>query len=228
MEILARETQTATQRLFAAYWTNSQRNGVISIPPEVAISASLLHLAETLDRKLTDNALKSYIAVLSELRQEEVILAFSRAVRECKGFFPSPATLLDFSGRVVTGDPIAAEAKEQLQYLLNGMRTRHGLRLQDIPGKVTRLDDPEPVYDKNGDRIIREISEPATVFPISRRTEATLVRLGWGSRNAGIALIAEHPALHRPHYDDDEQYQKSRLRASDEIVERFTAAYREA
>jgi hypothetical protein len=46
---------------------------------------------------------------------------------------------------------------------------------------------------------------------------------------AGIALIAEHPALRRPsRYDDeDDQYRKSRLRASDEILEPFTAAYRE-
>jgi hypothetical protein len=52
--------------------------------------------------------------------------------------------------------------------------------------------------------------------------------LAGGIRTAGIALIAEHPALKRKRQDDDEQYRQNQLRASDEILRRWTDAYREA
>jgi hypothetical protein len=55
------------------------------------------------------------------------------------------------------------------------------------------------------------------------------VRLGWGNREAGVALIAEHPAVRRKQPDSaDEQYRQNQLRAADEILKRFTDAYRES
>jgi hypothetical protein len=99
--------------------------------------------------------------------------------------------------------------------------------LQPIPGPVLygREDDPK---DAEGNRICAPIYGESTHFPIARRTEAALVRLGWGDIKAGIALIADHPAVRRKQHDpDDEQYRQNRLRASDEILRRFTDAYRE-
>jgi hypothetical protein len=51
------------------------------LPPA---SPALLHPAETLDRKLTENALKEYIGVTLEPRPEENVAAFSRAAVEKK------------------------------------------------------------------------------------------------------------------------------------------------
>jgi propanediol dehydratase small subunit len=96
---------------------------------------SLGTLAETLGRKLTQNALATYSAVLADLTRDNVILAFSRAAMECK-FFPAPATLREYSGRAPTGDPLAKEAKEELVRIATAMRGKHGPKLKDIPGRV--------------------------------------------------------------------------------------------
>jgi hypothetical protein len=53
------------------------------------------------------------------------------------------------------------------------------------------------------------------------------VRLGWGERSRGIALIADHPAVARKQDQDDQQYRINQLRAADEILKRFVDAYRE-
>ena len=49
---------------------------------------------------------------------------------------------------------------------------------------------------------------------------------GWGCRTTGSALIAEHPNL-AGRAEDDGQYQTNRLRAADELLAKWTAAYRE-
>jgi hypothetical protein len=66
--------QAETRQLFNAFWTNSQRDGGKTMPPEVAIAASLAHLAETLERNMTAAAAKTYLAVLADLTQEELVL----------------------------------------------------------------------------------------------------------------------------------------------------------
>jgi hypothetical protein len=47
---------------------------------------------------------------------------------------------------------------------------------------------------------------------------------------AGIAVIADHPAVRRKdqgNLETDEKYRQNQLRAGDEILKRFTDAYRE-
>jgi|ERR1700729_1769470 hypothetical protein len=95
-------------------------------------SSSFGNLAHRAFQELNPDVAKGYKATLADLTRAEIVLAFSRAHDELK-FFPAPATLREFSGRPVSGDPIAAEAREQLQYLLNGMRSKHGPKLQDTP-----------------------------------------------------------------------------------------------
>jgi hypothetical protein len=61
------ETQAATRKLYADFWTNSQQK--TTVPAKVAISASLLHLAETLERNLSKNALVTYLATGPDLQK---------------------------------------------------------------------------------------------------------------------------------------------------------------
>jgi hypothetical protein len=49
----------------------------------------------------------------------------------------------------------------------------------------------------------------------------------WGSREAGIALVADHPAVKRKVDSMDEQYKQNQLRASDEILNRWIDVYRQ-
>jgi hypothetical protein len=216
----ARERK-GTTRLFADLW-KSQPTRALAIPRSIQL------LAEQFDRKLTDSLAIGIAASLEDLTQEEIIQAFSRAQDELR-YFPVPAILREYSGRPVTGDPIAAEAREEFQRILVAMRGKHGPKLRPILGRVLYGTADEP-RDAEGERIIHPIREPETPFPFSRRLEAALVRLGWGDRSAGIAVIADHPSLHRQggNEDDiDDQYKKNQLRAGDEILKRFTDAYRE-
>jgi hypothetical protein len=215
------EARKATTKLYGSFWLGS-------VTATDAIANSLRMLSEGYEKAVIPATYRLYTAVLSGLDQVEIIRAFTRASEECR-FWPSPATLREFSGRPVSGDPIAAEAKAELLKLLEGMRGKHGPALKPILGKVLygREDDPK---DANGDRVA-ECDAPraeSTHFPIARRTEAALVRLGWGDRQAGIAVVADHPAVKRKQPDpSDEQYKTNQLRASDELLKRFTDAYRE-
>jgi hypothetical protein len=213
------EEQTGTQRLYARLWSG---------PRKMAILGSLERLAEVYDRKLTPTMCQLYEAVMTDWSMEETVLAFARATEECK-YFPSPALLREFSGRAVTGDPIANEAREGLQAILTAMRGPWGPQLLPVPGKVLYGSELDP-RDKEGRCTNEPIREKSTPFLLSRRLEATLLRLGWGSRPAGIALIAEHPALKRKASNieqDDTQYRTNQLRAADDIQNRFIAAYKE-
>ena len=69
----------------------------------------------------------TYLTAFADLSQEQIVLAFSRAATECK-FFPTPATLREYAGLVVSGDPIAAEAKAELVRIVTAMRGPHGPR----------------------------------------------------------------------------------------------------
>lgn len=226
---MAAETQTAMQRLYAQFWKEEWTGaGVSGGTQSEAIAKSLLHLAETLDRKLTPAAIQTYLACLAELTKEEIILAFSRAAQECR-FFPPPAILREFSGRAADGDPIAREAKEQLLYILDGMRSKHGPMLKPILGRVLYGTEEEP-RDEDGRCAVAPIRAESTPFPLARRTQAALVRLGWGDSTKGIAVIADHPALLRNGQaleNVESQYKVNQLRAADEILRRFTDAYRE-
>ena len=64
-----------------------------------------------------------------------------------------------------------------------------------------------------------------TPFLLSRRAEDALLRLGWGCRPTGIELIAEYPMV--AGQSADEAFQVNRLKAADELLAKWTAAYRE-
>jgi hypothetical protein len=111
------EAPKATMRLFNGCWLKST--------PRAAILKSLSVLANGYEKPLTDGMVMLYTAALLDLSPPEIVLAFARATEECK-FFPSPATLREYSGQSSSGDPIEREAKQELLYLIGGMRTKHG------------------------------------------------------------------------------------------------------
>jgi hypothetical protein len=114
-----------------------------------------------------------------------------------------------------TGDADAAEAKAELVRIIRAMRGPHGPKLRDIPGRVLYGTEDKPL-DEHGKPAAAPTRAPGTPFPLSRRTEAALVRLGWGCKTTGIALIAENPIVAR-RTEDDGQYQTNRIRAADEV-----------
>jgi hypothetical protein len=209
--------QTPTQRRFESFYLANSKTG---------LSVSIQFLAEVMGKVMTKNLALGYLDTLGTLTQDEAILAFSRVQDEYR-VFPAPATLRELSGRAVTGDPIAAEAKDELLQILAAMRGPHGPKLKPILGKILYGTEDCP-RDEHGRVHHAPIRAESTPFPLSRRTEAALVRLGWGDRVAGIAVIADHPSLRRKQDSDDERYQQNQLRASDEILKRFVDAYRES
>lgn len=102
------EAQTATQMLYESFWQHNT-------PKAKATADSLAQLAEGYEKAMSPATCRLYLSVLANCHPEEIVLAFTRATEECKGFFPSPATLREFSGRAVTRDPLAAEAKADLR-----------------------------------------------------------------------------------------------------------------
>jgi hypothetical protein len=218
MEMPIRNAMTKTQQLFESFFRAD---------PRTATTESIRYLEEMFKNELTESVRFGYMAALAPLDDWQQITAFSRALEECR-YFPSPSILREFSGRAVTGDPLAAEAKAELLKLIQGMRGPHGPMLKPIWGAVLYGSEDDP-KDANGQRVpyCDAPRAESTVFPIARRTEAALVRLGWGDRSAGIALIADHPAVKRKQQDGDDQYRQNQLRAGDEILNRFVDAYRE-
>jgi hypothetical protein len=137
------EEQMEMQKLYAQFWepyegedlTDLAKPQRVCVEPTKAeaIGDSLQHLAATFRTTLTQAEIKSFLATLLPMASLEIIQAFARVTVECR-FFPNPATLREFSGRPVSGDPIAAEAKEELLKLICGMRTAHGPMLRPTLG----------------------------------------------------------------------------------------------
>jgi len=117
------------------------------------------------------------------------------------------------------------EAKEELFRIVTAVRGPHGPKLKDIPGRVLYGTAEKPL-DEQGRIHHAPIRAAATPFPLFRRTEAALIRLGWGCRTTGIALIAEHPIVAGRTAEDGE-YQTNRLRGADELLAKWTQVYRE-
>jgi hypothetical protein len=223
---MANASMTETEKLYASFWVARQEAGrVYPATPQMAIADSLMQLAEGMPRVLTEATYKLYTAALSPLTPSEIIRAFSRATDELR-FFPAPSILREFGGLAADGDPIAREAKTELLHLLTGMRGAHGATLAPIPGKVLYGTEDDP-KDEEGNRVVDAIRGKSTEFPIARRTQEALVRLGWGDSTRGLAVIADHPALGRRVESDDPQYRTNQLRTADEILKRFVEAYRE-
>jgi hypothetical protein len=213
------EALKAMQTLYGSFWLNTK--------PAQAISQSLDQLAAEFEKTLTAATYRLYPAATADLTQAECVLAFSLAALNLR-FFPTPSILREYASRVPVVDPTAVEAKEELLKLIEGMRGPHGPMLKPLPGRVLYGTEDDP-KDEHGDRTHTPIRAESNPFPIARRAQAALVRLGWGDRSAGIALTADHPAVRRRQPESgDEQYKTNQLRVADEILKRFTDAYREA
>ena len=89
--------------LYESFWLGS-------VTATDAIANSLRMPSEGYVKAMIPAAYRLYTAVLSELDQVEIIRAFTRASEECR-FWPSPATLREFIGRVVSGDPVAGRGQ---------------------------------------------------------------------------------------------------------------------
>ncbi len=183
MALEGQDALKAMTNLFRGFWPKQT--------PDEAILLSLKEPTAGYEKPVTESMVRLYTAALVDLTQEKIILAFSRAATECK-FFPSPATLREFSGRPVTGDPIAAEAKAELLHLINEMRSKHGPKLADIEGRILYGTEYDP-KDANGERVppCDAPRAESTPYPIARRTEAALVRLDWG------IVVGESPTIRR-------------------------------
>lgn len=216
-----------TMTFYARLCQKPDTTGTVVRPPtqRSAVGHCMLYLAEGFDKTLNPRLLELYLAALEDLNPSQLALAFSRATEECK-FFPPPAILREFSGRAADGDPIAHEAKEQLLYIIEGMRGKHGPMLKPILGKVLYGTEDDP-REENGRCAAAPIRGESTPFLLSRRTQAALARLGWGDSTRGIAVIADHPSVARKQDSEDGQYRQNQLRAADEILKRFVDAYRE-
>jgi hypothetical protein len=214
---MAEETSpTAMQQLFNSFWTA----GCLKTE---AIGRCLTQLAAMFERKLTLAVAKGYVAAMDDLSQAEIVTACSRAITERKTF-PLPATLRELTGRGSEGDPVEREAADALAYLLQGMRTEHGTRLLTLPGVVLRVEEEW----KDGERFLTDVLGDRTPFPLSPRLKDALRILGWGSGTKGIALIATHPAVSAGWNFDDDQFRIQPFRVADDILRRWTEAYRQA
>ena len=219
------DEQSATQKCFSKYW---QKLDPLGHPVDKieGIVLSLEAMAECYDKTIPPQTARLYIAALEDCSKEQIILAFSRAIEECK-FFPSPSILREFSGLAAFGNPLTTKARDQLICILTAMRGPHGPELRDIPGRVLYGTEDDP-KDETGARTHAPIRAAGTPLLLDSRAEAALLRLGWGSREAGIAAIAQHPSLRRQKdRDAGIEFQWNDLRRADEIFERFAAAYRE-
>jgi hypothetical protein len=120
---------------------------------------------------------------------------------------------------------VAREAADALLYLLKGMRSEHGPRLQTLPAPVLKMEWEE----RDGERFEKPTLGERRPFPLSQRLEDALEIMGWGDRTKGIAIIATHPGVSEvKDFNEDEQYRGQPLRVADDILKRWFEAYRVA
>jgi hypothetical protein len=74
-----------------------------------------------LGQKVTAKVAAAYTASLAPLTKAQLVQAFSRALDEA-GYMPVPALLRSFAS---IGDPITAEAREELFRIVTAMRGKH-------------------------------------------------------------------------------------------------------
>lgn len=139
-------------------------------------------------KELTPEALRVYLAALMPYPPAKLVPAFVRAVQECK-YFPSPAELLDFAGRVRNDSTPETEARGALLSLVGHMR-EFGWKLQDKLGAIKN--DGMDAQCRVMQVPEREPSTPAPVLP--EATEAALYVMGNGNRMLGLEML--RPYLH--------------------------------
>lgn len=174
-----------------------------------------------------DDFSKTYIAkmwleTLSEIGEERFDAALMHVLKT-SSFRPDIVDIRKAAGMI---DPLRKECKAKLRILLEGMRSRHGLKLRPIHGAPIYGTEEDP-RDKYGERD-REPERHMVPFPFEKRTEEALVELGEGNLAAGIYYISKHPSLKQNQDSDEGQYQGDPLRKADSILQAFIEAYREA
>jgi len=203
----------AAQRLYGTIFSRLKQQR-----PQ-AIKVALEELAEGFgSRTVTEGMARLYTACLDDLSLNECVNAFARAAMESQ-FFPTPAYLREVAGRNESGDQVGNDAKNFLRAVLAALRefpkleSRKGplLRTADETGRTL----PEPEY---GPRI-----QPPT-FP--DRVYRAIEYLGYGSREAGVMVLKQHPAL-KTDVAEDVRFSVNRLKAADEFDARWVEAYRQ-
>lgn len=216
------DSRSATQRHFAGFWQRSPQTHMEALTHEQAIGLAVVNLADTLERDLSKpGVLESYIAAMADFTPEQCIQAFSRALDECR-FFPRPSELraLASPGSVLgIGAQLDREAAEALSAVVQAMR-KHGPKLKAIPGRVVRERDGDGCVLLNPER---EAETPAPVF--DSVTEGAIRVLGMGEREAGLAIVAEHPARMGYGTNDPERGQWVAKNTRD-LEQRWNAAWR--
>jgi hypothetical protein len=144
--------------------------------------------------------------------------AFDEALKQvllCSSFHPTIGEIRKAAGinRGVQ-DPTEQEALRELRKIFELMRTKHTEKLRPILGAILR-------DGKNEQGQVMQIPdrEPSTPVPLEARTEAAIAEMGYGSRIAGLEMIAGHPAISK---ECDERF---RVKTATEIEKRWIQAY---
>jgi hypothetical protein len=202
---------TGTRKLYERCWPSSAEH-------DEGAGECLLQLAEMFDRKTNKRFVNGYLATCEDMSRAECLMAFTRAHDEEK-FFPQPSRLRELSGRAPAGDPLEREAKERLVELLGLMRRyTPGLKAQIKPGVVDR-----------GQKFTEDEIDRPPALPVE--TDQALRRLGWGDREKGLALLAEHPGVRsigHASWEGGEQFRTNLLRQADELEKRWVESFRSA
>lgn len=177
---------TETQQQFSRFWTSE---GGQATPRDLAVGSSLHQLAKCLDKAVSPDMARFYMAVLAPLTQDQCIKAFSTALERCK-FFPSPAELRAYGSPAepLEVDPITQEAKDALAEVFAILR-EFGPKFKPIYGAVIR--------DRDADgRILNPLDferEP-TIYPppMPHLCKLTLRILGYGDPHSGVQLVCLH------------------------------------
>lgn len=151
-----------------------------------------------------------YLELFNEIGPARFAAAYDLVFNSSK-FRPDISELRAAAGvSLAIPDP----AMDALGVVIAKMRI-HGPKLREKPGPIVREKDDEGlvlVKPERGQTI------PAPVF--EDRIEQTLVRVGMGSREAGVAAIACHPSL--PWVESEPQY---RERDAQAIEKRWAQAW---
>lgn len=180
--------QTATMRHVAGFWKASSHH--------TAIGLALLNLADVLRADTSKpGVVEAYIAALEDLSPEECIVAFSRALETVERWLPSPGQLRRLAGRSESRSlDTEALALEAMGVVIQAMR-EYGPKLSAKQGPLLRE------FDDEGYRIKPEYGPDEPCPPFDDATERALVGLGFGKREAGLRLLACHPAIGLPAED---------------------------
>jgi hypothetical protein len=209
--------RSTTERILDEFWEPNPHDKTGKIPShrEAAIEALAL-LADALGRGIpAGNGLRLHLAVLEGMTREQCVRAISRAA-ETSSFFPTPAQLVELSGRVEPSRD--GDAMDALRTVIEAMR-KHGPELKPIPGEVIRDKDDDGLV------LVKPQRAPDTFHPgFSDRTEAAILNMGFGSRTAGLEAIAVHPALDgKPASADNRD--AFRTKNAQEIEQRWIRAF---